>query len=228
MILLTKCRYDAIKDDGERETKGVESKRKDSTKFMVDFQKELFNKIHDDTPKEKIFVWIKQQMKEIKYAPLQDVAFPCRLAKDPKGYKNKPIFCRALENTPELDAKIGESFYYIYVKQQEERDIKTVIKIKNNFEKEGISYQDIELDQNLSRKEGIEYAKKKWNKKFDSKEISVLHQKEKPRDVIAFDEDNQEHVHIGYVDWKRIIERNILRKLETIFEAMNWDVKEIL
>ena len=229
MILLTKCRYDALKSDGERETKGVESKRKDSTKFMVDFQKELFNKIHADIPKEKIFTWIKQQTKEIKHAPLQDIAFPCRLAKDPTQYKNRPIFVRALDNTPEFSAKIGSSFYYIYVKPQAESKTKTIIKIKTDVSKAEIAYQDITLDKNLTRKEGIEYARKHWDKpEMDSKIISVLHKKEKPKDVLAFDEDNQEHIHRGYVAWQRIIERNILMKLETVFEAMGWNIKEIL
>jgi len=199
-----------------------------STKFMVKFQEELFNKIHNDTPKEEIFKWIKLQQKDIKNAPLQDIAFPCRLAKDPVNYKNKPIFVRALENTPEFSVKIGESFYYIYVKPQEESDTKTIIKIKNDFEKDGISYQDIVLDKNLTRKEGLEYAKKQYNKEFDSKEVSVLHRKDKPKDVIAFSDEVFDHVHRGLVDWSLIIQRNILMKLDTIFESLNWDVKEVL
>lgn len=225
MILLTKCRYDAIKDNGERETKGVESKRKDSTKFMVNFQTTLFDKIHKETPKAEIFSWIKQQMKEIKDAPLQDIAFPCRLAKDPNEYKNRPIFVRAVDNTPEFETKIGNSFYYIYVKPQGENKTKTIIKIKPT---EDMSYGTIELDENLSRKEGIDYARTHFKKEFDSKQISVLHRKDKPKNVLAFNEEIQDHIHRGFVDWDRIIQRNILMKLETIFTAMKWNTQEIL
>jgi len=159
-------------------------------------------------------------MKEIKKAPLTAIAFPCRLAKDPATYKNKPIFVRAIENTPEFNTKIGSNFNYIYVKPKEEREIKTIIKLKDTGD-------SIVLDENLSRKEGLEYAHNHWSKNLSSKQISVLHKKEKAKDVLAFDEENFEHIDKDSIDWKRIIERNITMKLQTIFEAMGWDMKEI-
>jgi len=80
----------------------------------------------------------------------------------------------------------------------------------------------------LTRKEGIEYARKQFKQpELDSSRISVLHQKSKAKDVMAFDEDNNEHIKRDMVDWDMIIRRNILMKLDTIFEAMGWDVKEI-
>lgn len=240
LILLTKCRYDAIKDNGERETKGVESKRKDSTKFMVDFQTTLFDKIHAETPKEEIFSWIKQQMKEIKHAPLQDISFPCRLAKDPDKYKNKPIFVRAVENTPEFETKIGNSFYYVYVKPQgydikkvdqevimtygkdgEEKGFKNLTLNRLNKAVDAIDVEDrikeLNEDERLDKLEKLKLYKH-----------ITIEKKGKPKDVLAFNEEIQDHIHRGYIDWYRIIDRNITMKLATIFEAMKWDVKEVI
>ena len=240
ILLLTLCRYRGFlrKPNGEleEETKGLEIKRKDSTKYLKEFQEKLFDKILEkgrrltNEEKETIINWVKDEIQTITNKPLQDIAFPCKLSKTSEEYKNKPIFVRALENTPEFDSKIGNNFYYIYVKPQEEPEIKTVIKIKGNLEEtDGVSYGDIILSKNLNRKEGIEYARKQWKQnELDTKLIRVLHKKEKHKNVLDFDEENYEYIDKFKIDWERIIERNILNKAEVIFDAMDWDMKKVL
>jgi len=206
-------------------TKGIEARRKDSTTYMKKFQIELLDKIKNKEPKKSIFDWIKAQILYIKCEPLKDIAFPCKLSKKPSEYKNLPIFVRAMNNTPNFKKKVGNNFYYIFVKPSGEQSIKTLIKVKPTID---ISYAPIELDENLTRKEGIEYARKQFNQpELESSKISVLHLKTKPKDVMAFDESSYEHIKRDIIDWDMIIKRNILMKLDTIFEAMRWDVKEI-
>jgi hypothetical protein len=45
-------------------------------------------------------------------------------------------------------------------------------------------------------------------------------------DVLAFDEQN--HDHIANIDWRRMLDRNIVNKVEVIFEAMKWDMSKII
>lgn len=173
ILILTKCRYVGRlkkKKGIELEIKGVEAKRKDSTIFMKAFQKELINKILDNEKKEKIIAWIKEQIDIVKEQPLQDISFPCKLARSPEEYKNTPIFLRALRNTESFDKRIGEPYYYIFM-------------------------------------EGKDDTKKQL--------------------VLAFDEEKHNHINKETIDWKTMIKRNIIMKLDTIFNAMGWDVTEV-
>jgi DNA polymerase elongation subunit (family B) len=119
ILLLAKCRYVGRlrKNNGELEieTKGIEAKRKDSTKYMGNFQKILIDKILDNEPKEKIYNWIKEEIKNFPKQNIIDIAFPCKMAKAKIEYKSVPIFSRALDNTPEFKTRVGDNFYYIYM-----------------------------------------------------------------------------------------------------------------
>lgn len=46
-------------------------------------------------------------------------------------------------------------------------------------------------------------------------------------DVIAFDELNQDHLKNYEIDWDKMIERNIYKKVDTIFNALGWSMEEI-
>lgn len=213
----------------ETKIKGIEAKRKNSTNFIRTFQDNLIDYVLDKHSEKETIDWIKEHIDNFKEHPLQDIAFPCKLSKEVYE-KNTPIWVRALNNTKNFDVKVGEIYYYIYVIPQEEFKIKTVIKIKGNLkETNGISHQDIILDENLTRKEGIEYAKKQWKQpELDGKLISVLHQKDRPKDVIAFNEKNNTHITKEIIDWYEMIRLNIVSKSEAIFEAMNWDLTPVL
>lgn len=174
LLILTKCRYVGYLNTGkgiEEEIKGVEAKRKDSTVFMKKFQRTLIDKILDREPKKDILKWIKLQISLIKDAPIEDIAFPCKLGRPIDQYKNVPIFLRALRNTEGFNKKVGDPFYYI---------------------------QMIGKD----------------NTKKDM--------------VMAFDTIQKGHINREKVNWEMIIKRNILMKLSTIFEAMKWDISEVL
>ena len=87
-----------------------------------------------------------------------------------------------------------------------------------------LSIPEIVISKNLTRKEGIEYARKEWNAPtYPSKSISVLHKKSKTKDVMAFDENQDSHIDRAQVNWKKMIERNITNKYKVICEAMDWD-----
>ena len=112
------------------------------------------------------------------------------------------------------------------MKPTEKREVKTIIKVENT---DDISYQDIILDDNLTRKEGIEVARKAFKQPdLDKSKISVLHKKSQPKDILAFDEENNVHIDRNQIDWKQMINRNIYMKLDTIFEALKWNLKDFL
>lgn len=174
LLILTKCRYLGYINKGkgiEEEMKGVEAKRKDSTIFMKTFQKTLINKILNKEAKETIFEWIKDQVVKVKDTPLHEIAFPCKLARQPDQYKNTPIFLRALRNTDNFNKKVGDLYYYIFM-------------------------------------EGKDVKKKQL--------------------VQAFDEESFKHIDKTKIDWEQMINRNITMKLQTIFEAMKWNIKDVI
>lgn len=174
LLLLAKCRYvGRLRHNNgelETETKGIEAKRKDSTQYMGKFQTTLINKILDNEKKESIYNWIKEEIKNFNNQKLIDIAFPCKMAKQKSEYKAIPVFSRALDATPEFHARVGDSFYYIYMEGEDE------------------------------------------NKKDMVK---------------AFDEEKYEHIKREEVNWQRMLERNIIMKLDVIFEAMKWNITDI-
>ena len=54
----------------------------------------------------------------------------------------------------------------------------------------------------------------------------IIESKGKNKNVMAFDEDNKNHV--KDIDWETMKNRNIYMKLTTIFEAMKWDIRELI
>jgi len=247
ILILAKCRYFGYIETSkgiEEQIKGVEAKRKDSTIFMKKFQKELIIKILDKEPKKKIFAWIKDQVKKVKTTPLHEIAFPCKLGRKPEAYKNVPVFLKALNNTKDYSKKVGEPFYYIYVKP-EKYEMKTVEQtVVQTYNKKGEIQGFKKMTLNRVNKAltfaNVDLRRKKDGEEMDEDEridklidlklckIKTVEVKGKAMDAMAFDETESSHIDKKKVDWKRIIERNITMKLVTIFEAMKWDIKEVL
>ncbi len=240
ILILTMCRYIGYlrKTNGEleEEIKGVEAKRKDSTKYMKKFQKEFVNKILNKEDKIIIFAWIKEQIEKFKENSLEDIAFPCKLSKPLDEYKNVPIFVRASqyanELVPEFGKKIGDLFYYIYVKSDEYEEKTKIVQYldgkkltPSHLKSAWKEYfkEDI-LVKNMDKKkkeELIEYLI--VTRKIEHKTESA---KGKNKNVMALNSEHKDHV--KNVDWEMMLQRNVIMKLSTIFEAMGWDIKEII
>lgn len=119
LIILGKCHYHGFLEEVKKpEIKGMEIKRSNSSKYEAWFQEELINKIHKEENKKQIINWIKSEQHRIKTLPIEEIAFPAKIAN--KQYKNIPIWIRAYENTKKLRPgyKInkGEIFYYIFTR----------------------------------------------------------------------------------------------------------------
>lgn len=209
------CRYKGWlrRPDGTLEEKitGIESKRKDSTIYLKQFQTVLLDKIMNKEKKEDIIAWIKNEVKELHNKPLHEIAFPAKVAN--KTYKNVPIFKRALDNTEGFDKKPGSLFYWLYIKPMGEPKVETHIYVDNEI------YEIIKT--NKSKKEIVaSYAEKN----IDKSRIKVLHKKDKPCNTQAFDEGNFKHIDRNNIDWKLMENRNIYNKVEVIFGAIGWDI----
>jgi len=170
ILLLALCRYYGImnKYNGEVETeiKGVEMKRKDSTNYLVTFQKTLINKILDNEPKDKIFDWLKNEIANFKNQKLIDISFPCKISKSSEDYKSKPIFVRAVENTKEFTPKTGDSFYYIFMEGHTE-DGKEMVKAFDEDHLEHINKEEVDwqrlLERNIIMKLTVIFTAMNWN-----------------------------------------------------------------
>lgn len=120
LLIVAMCRYCGYlvtKTGIKKEIKGIEAKRKDSSKFMQEFQTELIERILNKEEKLQIDEFINEAKEKIKTVPIEDIAFPCKIQPN-KEYKNVPIFVRALRYTQDIiDFKknSGDLFYYIYV-----------------------------------------------------------------------------------------------------------------
>lgn len=66
--------------------------------------------------------------------------------------------------------------------------------------------------------------RKQKNKDTGEAEIKTS-EKEVDKDVLVFDDENYEH--IKDVDWKEIIDKSIIDKVEHVFESLEWDISEI-
>jgi len=235
VLILTMCRYLGYlrKTNGEleEEIKGIEAKRKDSTEFMKKFQRTLIDKILNQESKEGIYKWIKLQTEEIKNVPIKDIAFPCKIARAFEDYKNVPIFVRALQNTPDFNKKVGNNFYYIYInssnytyKESQEYLVDGKKLSPSKIKLEYKRYYGKETDKISKEIKELVVNKLEEKNRLKTETISV---KDKPIDVMAFDEDNYAHITKDMIDWEKMTSRNIYMKLETIFEAMKWDINEI-
>ena len=197
IFIIERCHYKGWlrqKSGLKEETKGLESKRKDSTTFMANYQGTLVDKVLAGESREVCLDYTIQKLIEIEKAPLENIAMPCKIAPN-KEYKNEPIFARALRYTKEIvkdfDPRPGENFYWIYVEPFgiEEKPGKKTVKgiIKDTITK-------------------------------------------KSKDVMAFDLDHKNHIELLNIsiDWQKMKERNILNKAETVFNAMKWDITELI
>jgi DNA polymerase elongation subunit (family B) len=121
ILIVALCHYVGYlkKKDGKikKEIKGVEAKRKDSSKFMQKFQTELIDKILNNESQSQIINFINASKERIKTVSITEIGFPCKI-NNTKEYKSVPIFVRALEYSKELcefNKVAGDTFYYIYV-----------------------------------------------------------------------------------------------------------------
>ena len=116
----------------KKEIKGVEAKRKDSSKFMQQFQTKLIDKILDNESQEIIIKFINAEKERIKTVPITEIGFPAKIANkiyksevtNSKGttYKRKPpIFVQAVENSKRIlssfNKVIGDTFWWIYYEE---------------------------------------------------------------------------------------------------------------
>lgn len=137
ILIVALCHYKGRlrKTDGKLkiEIKGIEAKRKDSSKFMQEFQTKLIDKILDNEPQNKIIDFINQEKERIKTVPIMDIGFPAKVNID-KEYKSVPIFVRALEYSKELfnfKNNSGDTFYWIYTESFGEATRKAKRSMKN-------------------------------------------------------------------------------------------------
>jgi DNA polymerase elongation subunit (family B) len=178
LFVLALCHYKGrlnTKSGLKIEEKGIESKRKDASKYIQEFQTKIVDKILDGEKEETITTLIKKEIEEFKTKSLIDIAFPFKINNE-KDYKSIPIGMRAIEYTkelnPELEFNSGDSYYYIYVKSFGEsdrtssrmlknketgkRELKTsTTQIKKNvlaFDSNNFSYiKDVDYDEMLRR-----------------------------------------------------------------------------
>ena len=224
LLILAKCRYIGYYPDREKpEIKGVEAKRKDSTVYMKTFQRTLIDKILNKEPKEEIFEWIKNEVETLPNQPLENIAFPCKLARPAHEYKNTPIFLRAMTETEGFDRKVGESFYYIYVEPDYYYEEKDVIEYYREVpgKREGTTKKQKLKVSELDKIKNLEAELSSGAIKMEEK----IRKTKKARDVKAFDEDTA--CNIMDRDWNKMIDRNIYMKIATIFNAMGWDIMEV-
>lgn len=105
------------------ETKGIQMKRKDTSKWVKNFQEKLYDKILDGNYKEIILSYIKNQIEDMKQANIKDIALPVKINKKVEDYKTTPKWLKPLEEAqklvPEFNKTIGDRFYIIYCKSVE-------------------------------------------------------------------------------------------------------------
>lgn len=234
LFILAKCRYRGllVTSTGEKdEVKGIEQKRKDSTKFMKTFQKALFDKILDREPKEGIIAWIQEAVSKIHTLPLTDVAKPVKLGKRPDEYKAVPFFVRALNDTPGFIKAVGDAFYVIPVEPEYYTVPKTETKYWRDVpgKKEGTTKKEPLTKTKLEAL--LKGVKVPIGSVVDERVLAPLGVKsevvtkdvEKARDLQAFDEEQAGH--LRKVDWEKVISINITKKLVSPFKALGWDAE---
>lgn len=229
LLILAKCRYIGYLKGSKgikKEIKGVEAKRKDSTKFMKKFQEELIDKILNKESKEGIMTWISERVEGLRNESLENIAFPCSLSKKPGEYASYTKPLQALDNSPGFKKDIGDRFYYIYVEPEyytEEREIieyyvEVPGKRAGTVKKEKLTKKKLDVlchpDPLITKMPDVLVAEGKIRKEARIQRVK------KVRDVMAFDEDRKNH--LRPIDWSQVIRRNITLKLETIFQAMGW------
>lgn len=119
LLVLCKKRYLGLYLDNEGKekiiTKGVDTVRSDASKFIEEFQTNLYHKALHDINEDEVVKWILSEVERFKTLDILDIGFPCKLQKD--YVKSTPIFLRALRNTQEeINFPIGLGDYYYYIK----------------------------------------------------------------------------------------------------------------
>jgi DNA polymerase elongation subunit (family B) len=218
ILIVALCHYVGYlkKKDGKikKEIKGVEAKRKDSSKFMQEFQTKLIDKILDRETQSQIIEFINTEKERIKIVPLIDIGFPCKI-NNITVYKSPPIFTRALEYSKELcgfTKVAGDTFYYIYVEPfgKAIRKATRSMKNKETGEKEEKSSEK-EIDKNVMA--------------FDEEIFDHI-----KRDAFDIQLNENQIDQKVTVNWKKMVDKTIIGKCENIFEALGWDlglIKEI-
>lgn len=227
MLITGNCHYHGwlqTENGLEEITKGIEVKRKGTSKFTKQFQQELFDRVENWDSKEEVMTWVEQQKEEIKKAPLLDIAWTFRYNTPVDSYKVIPIGLRAMIETSNFDKNLGDDYYYIYIKPEYyyvEKEVEEYYEIVPG-KKEGTTKRI-----RLSQKKLIEKAKV-LNTSLDAlvEKGSVVKEKKvkkskKAKDVQAFDEFDQ--TLSRDIWWDKVIERNISNKVKVVFEAMGWD-----
>ena len=234
LLLLTKCRYfgELRTPKGlKEEIKGLEVKRGDSTKFMAQFQRELIGKFLDKETYPKIRYWIHKEIKRMKKLPIEEIAFPCKVNKKKETYKNIPIFIRALENTQDLvefDKVPGDLFYYIYI-EPKFKGTELVFEYyemgKSEKTDRVVQKRKLKVDEIEEANEYLQAQSKLAEDKIDKypKFRKVERERKIMLNVLAFDKTVKDHV--KNIDWNKMIERNVINKVEVLFEALGWEDK---
>ena len=210
----------------EEITKGIEVKRKGTSKFTKKFQLELFNKVEDGASKEEIDKWIKLQKEEIKKAPLLDIAWTFRYNKSEESYKSIPIGLRAMLETPNFERSLGDDFYFIYIEPEYYYEEKEVIdyykevpgKREGTIKKEKLSKK--KLEEMCYKSKDVSCSVDYLVETGEIKQKKRISKKKKAKDVQAFDEYNQEL--LRPIWWEKVIERNIQNKVDVVYTAMDW------
>jgi DNA polymerase elongation subunit (family B) len=115
-----------VKPNGDikEEIKGLEIKRKNSTKFQKVEQKAFFKFLLDGHTFDEIQSYLEGWIQRLYDSPLTEVGSPRKIAKPREQYKNKAQLFRALDNTqkirPSFNKEIGEKFYIMFVKTEDE------------------------------------------------------------------------------------------------------------
>ena len=182
LFLLAKCRYIGYlnkkgKGKIEQEIKGVEVKRVSSSKFEAQFQEKLINKILEKKTRQEIEKFIEEEKKALRKAPLEDIAFPCKLSN--KEYKANPIQKRCTDNSRivfgEFKAGVGEVFYYAFVKGfgydkiNKEINVLAFNKGKNNIPRDRVDFEEMER-RNINSKVEAVFSAMSWIQNDDERQ----------------------------------------------------------
>lgn len=177
ILVVALCHYVGYlrKKNGQikKEIKGVEAKRKDSSKFMQGFQTTLIDKILNDEPQSNIIDFINSEKERIKTVPVTEIGFPCKI-NNTKDYKSIPIFVRAMEYSKELcgfTKNSGDTFYYIYVEslgKSTRKAKRTMTNKETGIKEEKSSEKEVEKNVLAYDDEQFDHIKNiDWNKMID-------------------------------------------------------------
>jgi len=222
IFIIAKCRYKGrllTKKGLTDETKGIETKRADSSIYIKKFQDKLIEKILDNETEADIKSWVNNEKQNFKNQSIVDIAFPGRMSKEVKEYKNLPIWVRALQAS-NLNKHIGERFYWVYIKPKSIGKQKVLYYTFNDIVLSNTTAE--KMLENANNGKSCSYRKKEYSAK-EIKQNIIIKEKEKEvtTDVWAFDLDNVNS--IPEIDWDKMKERNIENKIETIFKSMHWE-----